>query len=155
MSDEIPVKGLIEALPQSKRYPKVYTIGNVHGDLKPIDVVNRCHVCGSAIPRKITSVHQPVAELGLSRRLEDCFMSHRITLVSDLLEKTERDLLRSPNFGRKSLADVEAMLSEAGLRLKEYIPEFWKSSPDAWRRHKELKEEARNLEISQGRKEVC
>lgn len=122
--------------------------------LMSIDVVNRCHVCGSAIPRKITSIHQPVAELGLSSRVEDCFMGQGITLVSDLLEKTERDLLRSPNFGRKSLADVEAMLSEAGLSLKEYIPEFWKSSPDAWHRHKELKEEARNLEISQGRMRV-
>jgi len=66
---------------------------------------------------------KPVWEvLWLSRRPSNCFRAENIYTIKDLLSKTERQLLAIPNFGRRSLNEVKAALSEMNLSLRPCEP---------------------------------
>lgn len=58
-----------------------------------------------------------VEELELSVRSANCLKNENIVYIGDLVQKTEGDLLRTPNFGRKSLNEIKAVLDELGLYL--------------------------------------
>lgn len=58
---------------------------------------------------------ESVDELALSVRSSNCLLNENIRLVGDIYEYGARRLLRLPNFGRKSLADVRGALEEKGL----------------------------------------
>ena len=60
---------------------------------------------------------KPVAELELSVRSANCLEAAGITTIRDLVVKTEPELLRFRNFGRKSLSEIKDILSEIGLSL--------------------------------------
>lgn len=55
----------------------------------------------------------------LSVRCLNVFRSEGIKTVGDLVKKTKGELLRTPNFGRKSLNEVKKVLDKFGLRLKD------------------------------------
>lgn len=57
-------------------------------------------------------------ELGFAQRTLNCFIGENITTVEDLLARTEYELLRVPNLGRRSLNDVKDCLARFGLALK-------------------------------------
>jgi len=58
-----------------------------------------------------------VDELELSVRSANCLKNDNIIYIGDLVQKTEADMLRTPNFGRKSLNEIKEVLTQMGLQL--------------------------------------
>jgi DNA-directed RNA polymerase subunit alpha len=58
-----------------------------------------------------------VEELELSVRSANCLKNDNIIYIGDLVRKSESDMLRTPNFGRKSLNEIKEVLSIMGLHL--------------------------------------
>ena len=58
-----------------------------------------------------------VDELELSVRSANCLKNDNIIYIGDLVQKTEADMLRTPNFGRKSLNEIKEVLAQMGLHL--------------------------------------
>lgn len=65
-----------------------------------------------------------VEELELSVRSANCLKNENIVYIGDLVQKTESELLRTPNFGRKSLNEIKEVLVEMGLELGMIVPEW-------------------------------
>ena len=58
-----------------------------------------------------------VDELELSVRSANCLKNDNIVYIGDLVKKTEPEMLRTPNFGRKSLNEIKEVLGQMGLAL--------------------------------------
>jgi DNA-directed RNA polymerase subunit alpha len=58
-----------------------------------------------------------VDELELSVRSANCLKNDNITYIGDLIQKSEAEMLRTPNFGRKSLNEIKEVLAQMGLHL--------------------------------------
>jgi DNA-directed RNA polymerase subunit alpha len=58
-----------------------------------------------------------VDELELSVRSANCLKNDNIVYIGDLIQKTEAEMLRTPNFGRKSLNEIKEVLASMGLHL--------------------------------------
>jgi DNA-directed RNA polymerase subunit alpha len=58
-----------------------------------------------------------VDELELSVRSANCLKNDNIIYIGDLVQKTEAEMLRTPNFGRKSLNEIKEVLIQMGLNL--------------------------------------
>ena len=58
-----------------------------------------------------------VNELELSVRANNCLQNDNITYIGELVQKTENDMLKTPNFGRKSLNEIKEQLGLMGLSL--------------------------------------
>ncbi len=65
-----------------------------------------------------------VSELELSVRSSNCLKNADITLIGELVQKTEAAMLKTKNFGRKSLNEIKAILSEMGLSLGMKLDDF-------------------------------
>ena len=65
-----------------------------------------------------------VDELELSVRSANCLKNDNIIYIGDLVQKSEADMLRTPNFGRKSLNEIKEVLSHMGLHLGMEIPNW-------------------------------
>jgi DNA-directed RNA polymerase subunit alpha len=65
-----------------------------------------------------------VDELELSVRSANCLKNDNIVYIGDLVQKTEAEMLRTPNFGRKSLNEIKEVLSNMGLHLGMEIPNW-------------------------------
>ncbi|MDE0345832.1 MAG: DNA-directed RNA polymerase subunit alpha [Boseongicola sp.] len=65
-----------------------------------------------------------VDELELSVRSANCLKNDNIVYIGDLIQKTEAEMLRTPNFGRKSLNEIKEVLSGMGLHLGMDIEEW-------------------------------
>ncbi|SET69287.1 DNA-directed RNA polymerase subunit alpha [Oceanicella actignis] len=65
-----------------------------------------------------------VDELELSVRSANCLKNDNIVYIGDLIQKTEAEMLRTPNFGRKSLNEIKEVLSSMGLHLGMDIPDW-------------------------------
>jgi len=63
-----------------------------------------------------------VDELELSVRSANCLKNDNIVYIGDLVQKTEQEMLRTPNFGRKSLNEIKEVLAAMGLSLGMTIP---------------------------------
>ncbi|AQX18204.1 DNA-directed RNA polymerase subunit alpha [Bartonella sp. CDC_skunk] len=63
-----------------------------------------------------------VDELELSVRSANCLKNDNIVYIGDLIQKTEAEMLRTPNFGRKSLNEIKEVLACMGLHLGMEIP---------------------------------
>ena len=82
---------------------------------------------------KIPQVTQPefnknllkkVDELELSVRSMNCLKNDNIIYIGDLVQKTEPEMLRTPNFGRKSLNEIKEVLNSMSLYLGMEIPNW-------------------------------
>jgi DNA-directed RNA polymerase subunit alpha len=62
-----------------------------------------------------------VAELELSVRASNCFKAANIRTIADLVSKTEAELLKTKNFGKKSLNEIKTVLGEMGLSLGMHL----------------------------------
>ena len=65
-----------------------------------------------------------VEELELSVRSANCLKNDNIIYIGDLVQKSEAEMLRTPNFGRKSLNEIKEVLAQMGLHLGMEIPDW-------------------------------
>ena len=65
-----------------------------------------------------------VDELELSVRSANCLKNDNIVYIGDLIQKTEAEMLRTPNFGRKSLNEIKEVLTQMGLHLGMEVPDW-------------------------------
>jgi DNA-directed RNA polymerase subunit alpha len=93
----------------------------------------------SAIPmhRQVTDepvtlspdLYRPVSELELSVRSINCLQNAKIDFIGELVQRSENELLHMKNFGRKSLNEIKAILSQMNLFLGMDIEGFDPDSP--------------------------
>ena len=65
-----------------------------------------------------------VDELELSVRSANCLKNDNIVYIGDLIQKTEAEMLRTPNFGRKSLNEIKEVLAGMALHLGMDVPNW-------------------------------
>lgn len=65
-----------------------------------------------------------VDELELSVRSANCLKNDNVVYIGDLIQKTEAEMLRTPNFGRKSLNEIKEVLASLGLHLGMDVPDW-------------------------------
>lgn len=70
------------------------------------------------------NLFRPVSELELSVRSANCLKNANITLIGELVQKTEQEMLKTKNFGRKSLNEIKSILEEMGLSLGMKLENF-------------------------------
>ena len=77
-------------------------------------------------PESLMNPHllRKVEELELSVRSANCLKNDNIVYIGDLVQKSESEMLRTPNFGRKSLNEIKEVLTNMGLNLGQIIPEW-------------------------------
>ena len=70
------------------------------------------------------NLFRPVSELELSVRSANCLKNAEITLIGELVQKSESEMLKTKNFGRKSLNEIKTILAEMGLSLGMKLDKF-------------------------------
>jgi DNA-directed RNA polymerase subunit alpha len=70
------------------------------------------------------NLFRPVSELELSVRSANCLKNANITLIGELVQKTEAEMLKTKNFGRKSLNEIKSILTDMGLSLGMKLDNF-------------------------------
>ena len=70
--------------------------------------------------------HRPVDDLELTVRSANCLKAENIFFIGDLVQRTEADLLKTPNLGKKSLTEIKNVLAAHGLALGTRI-DGWRS----------------------------
>ncbi|MGB0647871.1 MAG: DNA-directed RNA polymerase subunit alpha C-terminal domain-containing protein, partial [Bradymonadia bacterium] len=63
------------------------------------------------------NLYRSVDELELSVRSANCLQNANIKLIGELVKRTEADMLKTKNFGRKSLREIKEILGTMGLQL--------------------------------------
>lgn len=87
-------------------------------------VVEEIVVESSEEPSGIDAVlERPIDELDLSVRSANCLKNADINTLRDLVRKSEKEMMETKNFGRKSLEEVQEILADLGLRLGMDVPE--------------------------------
>lgn len=67
---------------------------------------------------------RPVDDLELTVRAANCLKAENICFIGDLVQRSENDLLKTPNLGRKSLMEIKSILSQRGLTLGMHIEQW-------------------------------
>lgn len=78
------------------------------------------------------NLFRSVDELELSVRSANCLQNANITLIGELVQRTEQDMLKTKNFGRKSLKEIKEILSSMGLSLGMKI-DNWPVLLERWK----------------------
>jgi DNA-directed RNA polymerase subunit alpha len=76
-------------------------------------------------------ISKPISELELSVRSANCLEAANIKTIGDLVQKTEAQMLKYKNFGKKSLSEISAILTSMGLALGMNIEERLKGKKGA------------------------
>ncbi len=76
------------------------------------------------------NLFRPVSDLELSVRSANCLQNAKINLIGELVQKTDSEMLKTKNFGRKSLNEIKAILTDMGLSLGMKL-DFFPPSPDS------------------------
>ena len=69
------------------------------------------------LEHRAAGLMRPVEDLELSVRSSNCLKAENLHLVGDLIQRTETELLRMPNLGRRSLGEIKDALAARGLTL--------------------------------------
>lgn len=77
----------------------------------------------------LSNLNRSVEELELSVRSYNCLKNANIKTIGELVQKTEADMLKTRNFGRKSLNEIKEILTEMGLSLGMKLDEFYLDQP--------------------------
>ena len=81
------------------------------------------------------NLYRTVDELELSVRSANCLQNANIRHIGELVQKTEAEMLKTKNFGRKSLKEIKEILAEMGLtlgmKLDSFDPEKYASEAEA------------------------
>lgn len=72
----------------------------------------------------IANLKRSVEELELSVRSYNCLKNENIKTIADLVQKTDQEMLKTRNFGRKSLNEIKEILTEMGLSLGMNLDEY-------------------------------
>ena len=99
--------------PQGEREPPVK-------DVPGTEITNRFNLFRS------------VEELELSVRSANCLQNASIALIGELVQKTEAEMLKTKNFGRKSLKEIKEILADMGLSLGMKI-DNWPMMLERWK----------------------
>ena len=75
-------------------------------------------------PRFNENLFRRIDELELSVRSSNCLENANIKYIGELVQKSEAEMLRTKNFGRKSLTEIKDLLTEMGLGLGMKIDSF-------------------------------
>jgi DNA-directed RNA polymerase subunit alpha len=75
------------------------------------------------------NLNRSVEELELSVRSYNCLKNANIQTIGELVEKTEPEMLKTKNFGRKSLNEIKEILAQMGLSLGMKIDENGNAVP--------------------------
>jgi len=86
----------------------------VFSDFSALETVSAEEVVDEGIEDVLS---QPIDYLDLSVRSMNCLKSDDVFRVGDLVLRTEQEMLRTPNFGRKSLNEIKEVLENMGLAL--------------------------------------
>ena len=78
---------------------------------------------------KNENLNRSVEELELSVRSSNCLKNANIQTIGELVQKTEAEMLKTKNFGRKSLNEIKEILSSMGLSLGMKIDEHGNAVP--------------------------
>ena len=70
------------------------------------------------------NLYRSVSELELSVRSINCLQNAKIETIGDLVQKSEQEMLKTKNFGRKSLNEIKVILTEMGLSLGTSLENF-------------------------------
>jgi DNA-directed RNA polymerase subunit alpha len=81
------------------------------------------HVSPPTTP-ELAGLMRPVDDLDLTVRSSNCLKAENIYLVGDLIQRTETELLRTPNLGRKSLQEIKGALAQRGLALGSTLQDW-------------------------------
>ena len=81
------------------------------------------------------NLYRSVNELELSVRAANCLRNANIRYIGELVQKTEQEMLKTKNFGRKSLNEIKEILQEMGLHLGMKLESFL--APDQMPERKE------------------
>lgn len=68
--------------------------------------------------------YQPISSFDLSTRIHKCLLREEIIYLGELLELKDSELIKSADFGKKSVNEVEEFLAKMGLKLGMKIPFF-------------------------------
>jgi DNA-directed RNA polymerase subunit alpha len=74
--------------------------------------------------RLIANLKKSVEELELSVRSYNCLKNANIRTIAELVQKTDAEMLKTRNFGRKSLNEIKEILAEMGLSLGMNLKEL-------------------------------
>src|SRR3989442_1774874 len=100
-----------------KKGPGPVTAGDIQTD-HDIEVVNRDLVIANLTKAgELSMPLRPVDELELTVRSANCLKAENIHYIGDLVQRTEVELLRTPNLGKKSLTEIKEVLQSHGLML--------------------------------------
>ena len=78
------------------------------------------------------NLFRSVEELELSVRSANCLQNANITLIGELVQRSEQDMLKTKNFGRKSLKEIKEILADMGLSLGMKI-DSWPQMLERWK----------------------
>jgi DNA-directed RNA polymerase subunit alpha len=78
------------------------------------------------------NLFRSVEELELSVRSANCLQNASIHLIGELVQKTEAEMLKTKNFGRKSLKEIKEILADMGLSLGMKI-DNWPAMLERWK----------------------
>jgi DNA-directed RNA polymerase subunit alpha len=78
------------------------------------------------------NLFRSVEELELSVRSANCLQNANITLIGELVQRSEQDMLKTKNFGRKSLKEIKEILANMGLSLGMKINN-WPQLLERWK----------------------
>jgi DNA-directed RNA polymerase subunit alpha len=101
-----------EAVRQSARIlmDQLHVFGELEGTAEPI-------AAARAAPQVDPILLRPVDDLELTVRSANCLKAENIYYIGDLIQRTENELLKTPNLGRKSLNEIKEVLAARGLTL--------------------------------------
>ncbi|MDR1872686.1 MAG: DNA-directed RNA polymerase subunit alpha [Deltaproteobacteria bacterium] len=80
-------------------------------------------------PEDMQLFYRPVDELELSVRSANCLKNADIYYIGDLVQKTEQEMLKTKNFGRKSLNEIKNVLEKLNLHLGINLPGYARVEP--------------------------
>ncbi len=115
---EIETNGVIEPA-EAVRYSARLLIEQLasFADLKGVATIAEVGAKGPASPVVDPILLRPVDELELTVRSANCLKAENIYYIGDLIQRSETELLKTPNLGRKSLNEIKDVLAARGLTL--------------------------------------
>jgi len=115
---EIETNGVIEPA-EAVRYSARLLIEQLasFADLKGVATIAEVGGKGPSSPVVDPILLRPVDELELTVRSANCLKAENIYYIGDLIQRSETELLKTPNLGRKSLNEIKDVLAARGLTL--------------------------------------